>query len=362
MVFRYFNVLMMLIVLGELGCWKAQYFWLLIRLLDSCCVVLKSERILVAFAIMVVKEMFAVQLESHVFLIDLKPVGFSGFISSYVVKGREVAIVETGPTATIPNLLVGLDEIGVDVEDVDYVAVSHIHLDHGGGVGTLLSHLPKARLVVHRRGAPHIANPEKLWAQSKQVLGKVAELYEKPVPVANDRIIAAEDGMTLELGQNVELRVIETLGHASHHQSFYEERTRGVFPGDTAGIYIPDFDVIIPTTPPPFHLDTTLASIEKLKQLKPKVVYYSHFGRMTDALEKLQIHADQLRLWADIVAAKLKEKASIDEIQEEIERRDPAMGHLREYIKTHPIMNRGIVKQNIQGFVEYFKYVEGQRS
>ncbi|MDH5448928.1 MAG: MBL fold metallo-hydrolase [Candidatus Bathyarchaeota archaeon] len=304
--------------------------------------------------------MFSTKLDPHIFLIDLKPAGFSHFIASYVLKAKKTAIIETGPTATIPNLLAGLREIEVDAKDVDYVAVSHIHLDHGGGAGTLLSHLPKAKLIVHKRGAPHIADPARLWSQSKQVLGKVAELYEEPVSVIKERIIVAKDRMTVDLGEGVELKAIETLGHASHHQSFYEKRSKGVFPGDTAGIYIPEFKTITPTTPPPFHLETALASIEKLKQLKPKLLYYSHFGRATDALEKLQTHADQLRLWANVVAEKMKEGATIEEIKEEIANRDSEVHKVKSYIKTHPIMGRGTFSQNIQGFIEYFKYKERQ--
>lgn len=306
-------------------------------------------------------KLFSVRVDPHVFLVDLKPAGFGHFIASYVLRAERIAVVETGPTATVPNLLTGLREIGVDVEDVDYVVVSHIHLDHGGGAGALLKTLPKAKLIVHKRGAPHIASPEKLWAQSQQVLGKVAGLYEEPIPVDEKRVIAAEDGMTFDLGEGVELRVVETLGHASHHQSFYEKTSQGVFPGDAAGIYIPEFGVIIPTTPPPFNLEMALASIEKLKQLRPKVLFYSHFGRATNALEKLQRHADQLRLWADIVAEKMKRQATLEEMKEEIMKRDPAVNKVADYIKTHPILDRGTISQNVEGFVEYFKYLEKQR-
>jgi glyoxylase-like metal-dependent hydrolase (beta-lactamase superfamily II) len=154
---------------------------------------------------------------------------------------------------------------------------------------------------------------------------------------------------------------VETLGLASQHQSFYEKTSQGVFPGDAAGIYIPEFGVIIPTTPPPFHLETALASIEKLKQLRPKVLFYSHFGRATNALEKLQRHADQLRLWADIVAEKMKRQATLEEMKKEIVKRDSAVSKVADYIKTHPILDRGTVSQNVEGFVEYFKYLEKQR-
>jgi len=304
--------------------------------------------------------MFATRLEPHIFQIDLKPAGFNHFIASYVVKAKKVAIVETGPTATIPNLLEGLKEIDVRVEDVDYVAVSHIHLDHGGGTGAL-NHMPKAKLIVHQRGATHVVNPQKLWKQSQQVLGKVAELYEEPMPVAKERVIATEDGMTFDLGEDIQLRVIETLGHASHHQSFFEKRSQGVFPGDAAGVYIPQHNAIIPTTPPPFHLEKALASLEKLGRLKPKALYYSHFGEATDALEKLQKYAEQLRLWANIVSMGMKKKATVEEIREEIEKRDPVTQKVSDYIKTHFILNRGTVLQSIHGFVEYFKYMEKQR-
>lgn len=299
--------------------------------------------------------MSTVKLDPHIFLIDLKPGGFSHFIASYVIKAEKVAIVESGPVVTLPNLLAGLRKINVSTKDVDYVAVSHVHLDHGGGAAKLLNYLPNAKLVVHKRGVPHIINPERLWTQARQVLGKVAELYEKPVPVAEERIVAAEDGMVLDLGEGVELMVLETLGHASHHQSLYEKANRGIFPGDAAGIYIPEFDVIIPTTPPPLYLEAALASIEKLEQLKPEVIYYSHFGKANNALEKLKTHASQLKLWAEIVTEKIRDEATLGEMKEEIERRDPALSKVKDYLATHPILSRGAITQSIQGFEEYLK-------
>ena len=299
--------------------------------------------------------MSTVRFGPHIFLIDLKPGGFSHFIASYVIKAEKVAIVESGPVVTLPNLLAGLRTINVSTKDVDYVAVSHVHLDHGGGAAKLLGYLPNAKLVVHKRGVPHMANPERLWTQARQVLGKVAELYEKPVAVAEERIVAAEDGMVLDLGEGVELMVLETLGHASHHQSLYEKASRGVFPGDAAGIYIPEFDVIIPTTPPPLRLEAALASIEKLKQLKPEVIYYSHFGKANNALEKLKTHADQLKLWAEIVTEKIRDEATLEEMKEEIERRDPALSKVKGYLATHPILSRGAIIQSIQGFEGYLK-------
>jgi hydroxyacylglutathione hydrolase len=200
-----------------------------------------------------------------------------------------------------------------------------------------------------------MAKPEKLWAQAKLMLGKVAELYEEPVPLTEERIIAGEDGMRFDLGNGVELMAVETLGHASHHQSYFEKKSRGVFPGDAAGIYIPDFDVIVPTTPPPFFMEATLASIEKLKLLNPKLLFYSHFGPAAGAVEKLQAHADQLRLWAEVVAEKIGEEAGLEKMKEAIERRDPALRKVKDYIAAHPVLGRGAMMQSISGFAEYLK-------
>ncbi|UCH32022.1 MAG: MBL fold metallo-hydrolase [Candidatus Bathyarchaeota archaeon] len=302
--------------------------------------------------------MFSIKLSPHIFLIDLKPRGLKRFIASYVIRAKKIAIIETGPKATIPNLLAGLKEIDVDLTHIDYIMISHIHLDHGGGAGSLLRHLPNAKLVVHKRGIFHISNPQKLWVQSRQVLNTIARLYQEPTPVAPKRIITAEDGMTFDLGDGIELRVIETLGHSSHHQSFYEKRSQSIFPGDTAGVYLQEFNVTIPTTPPPFHFEKTLASIKKLKQLNPKLLYYSHFGQAANAVEKLQSYIDQLKLWANVISKKRIKESTLEEIREEIEKSDPALRNISKYVKTHLFMNKGTIPQSIEGFNKYFEFIE----
>ena len=156
----------------------------------------------------------------NLFLIDLETCGYTNLIASYVLKGEKILIVETGPTSSIPNLLSGLAELKVSPEEVAYVAVSHIHIDHAGGAGTLLRQLPNAKVIVHPRGASHLIDPTKLWLASKQTLGDVAEMFGKPEPVPEDRIIAATEGLTLDLGKGLKLRVIEAPGHASHNVAY----------------------------------------------------------------------------------------------------------------------------------------------
>lgn len=293
------------------------------------------------------------KLENYLYQIDVETAGIKNFIASYILKGKQVAMVETGPTSSVPNLLFCLKELKVKPENVAYVAVSHIHLDHGGGAGRLLKYLPKAKVIVHPRGAPHLANPEKLWQQSMEVLGSIAEMYGKPEPVPEERIIAATDGLTFDIGNNIRLKVVETLGHASHHLSYYEPLSEGIFSGDAAGIYLNEIDVIVPTTPSLFRLDVALASLDKLISLKPKVLYYSHFGKAYNAVERLQTYAQQLKLWAKITRQGIENKESLEAISKRIIESDVAVQKAKEYIKAHPVLSETVLNESVRGFIDF---------
>jgi len=299
--------------------------------------------------------MHITKINEHIYLIDVETAGIRNFIASYILKGKNVAIVETGPASSIPNLLSGLKEARVKTEDVTYVALSHIHLDHGGGAGTLLKCLPRAKVIVHQRGAPHLANPEKLWQQSKDVLGRITDMYGKPEPVPEERIIAATDGMKFDIGNNVGLKVVETLGHASHHLSYYETLSEGIFPGDAAGIYVNEIDVIVPTTPVPFRLDIALESLDKLVSLRPKALYYSHFGKSCQAVEKLRLYGKQLKLWAKIAKQGIEDKESFDVISRKILENDVAVQRAAEYLKAHPVLSETVLKESVRGVVNFVK-------
>ena len=174
------------------------------------------------------------KLGDPLYMIDLEPSGMKGVIASYVLVGEEVAIVEAGPKSTVNRLLEGLEEIGVGFGEVRYIALTHIHVDHAGGAGALIRHLPNARVVVHPRGCRNLEDPTKLWTQTRRVLRSVADLYGRPDPVPRGRMVVGVDGVTLNLG-GLNLRVLETPGHASHHLSFHEDLHGGVFAGDAAG-------------------------------------------------------------------------------------------------------------------------------
>jgi glyoxylase-like metal-dependent hydrolase (beta-lactamase superfamily II) len=291
----------------------------------------------------------------NLFLIDLQTGGFPNLIASYVLKGEKTLILETGPTSSIPNLLDGLAELQVKPEDVAYVAVTHIHVDHAGGVGTLIKRLPNAQIIVHPKGAPHLADPAKLWLVSQKTLGVVAEMFGKPDAVPKNRILAASDGEIFDLGGNLKLKAVEAPGHASHNMGFLETLNEAVFPGDGAGAYLREFGTVFPTTPPPFRPDIALISLDKLIGLNPKLLCYSHFGEAGDAPRRLREYQVQIRRWLMLVQEGLKQGESDEQIRERVLREDESIQRAVPTLRSNPIHRKTLIENSVQGFIEFAK-------
>lgn len=226
-----------------------------------------------------------------------------GFAASYLVTERgRAAFVETGTRHSVPRLLQALHAKGLHPHDVDYVIVTHVHLDHAGGAGELMRHLPNARLIVHPRGARHMIDPVRLVAGTTAVYGeeKMHAYYGDVVPVSAERIMAAWDGYSVALNGRP-LLFLDTPGHARHHVCVLDERSRGIFSGDTFGLSYRAFDTangpfIFPTTTPvQFDPDAMHASIDRLMGYNPAIMYLTHFGPVSD-LPRL---ASDLHHWVD---------------------------------------------------------------
>jgi len=301
------------------------------------------------------------ELGKNLFQVELETGGFKNFICSYIIKGTKTTLVESGPTSSVPKLVSGLKELDIQFEDVEYVAITHVHLDHAGGAGTLLKFLPNAKILVHPRGMPHMINPERLWPSAQTVLGFVSEIFGEPEPVPRERIIPVTEG-TFDLGEGAKLKVIETIGHASHHLGYQESFNDGVFPGDAAGTYFKGADVIIPTTPPPFHLEAALVSLDKLISLNPPVLYYSHFGKASNAVQRLKDYKKQLELWARIVEEDLKKNQNLEEIRDRILDEDKVMHQIGDYLKDHRIYSKTALGNSIQGFIDYVQQTQAKKA
>ena len=141
--------------------------------------------------------------------------------------------------------------------------------------------------------------------------------------------------------------------------SFQESFNGGIFPGDAAGTYLPEFDVVVPTTPPPFYLDAALSSLDKLISLKPTVLYFSHFGKADNAIDRLKDYKLQLQLWADIAKEGVGKNQSLEEIRDRIIAEDRVMGQVLNFVKSHRIYSKTIMENCVRGFIEYAKQKQG---
>jgi glyoxylase-like metal-dependent hydrolase (beta-lactamase superfamily II) len=187
--------------------------------------------------------------------------------SAYLLDATEPALVETGPATSAVHVEDGLAALGMGPQDLAHVIVTHIHLDHAGGAGTIARRYPNARLWVHERGAPHLADPTKLVASTARTYGeeRMRRFFGTVEPVPAQRLTAVEDGDRISLGDR-ELSVFATPGHASHHMCLEDSRTGSVFAGDALGVHLPDVGVLRPATPPPeFDIDLAVDSIERIR-------------------------------------------------------------------------------------------------
>ncbi|MEB3825354.1 MAG: MBL fold metallo-hydrolase [Desulfurococcales archaeon] len=236
--------------------------------------------------------------EDRVLVADVTPVG-EGLISAFIVVGDEkTAVVDPGPSSSAKRLIQFIREEGLTV---DYIVPTHIHLDHGGGSCLLSGEFKDSIVYVHPRGAPHLADPTKLWNASRRVLGHVAEVYGEPTPCEESRIRSTSDGERLDLG-SVSLVFIHTPGHASHHQSVWVPELKLLFSGDSAGVILfKDGGIAyIPTTPPPFKPDLYLESLEKMMRLDPLLIAPTHYGIHSDAASYLEKHKRQVKEWVQL--------------------------------------------------------------
>ncbi|GAO03572.1 MBL fold metallo-hydrolase [Anaeromyxobacter sp. PSR-1] len=219
--------------------------------------------------------------------------------AAYLVRGRDAAaVVETGTAGSVPRVLEAVASAGLRPDDVSHVVVTHVHLDHAAGAGALLRALPRARLVVHPRGARHMIDPSKLMAGASEVYGaeRVRALYGEVVPAPAERVIEAADGFTLDLGDRP-LRALDAPGHAKHHLVLHDPRSRGFFTGDAFGISYRETDsargpFLFPTTTPvqldPPALKATLA---RMLAEAPERVYLTHYGMLEGDVAR---HAEEL--------------------------------------------------------------------
>jgi len=278
--------------------------------------------------------------------LDIESLGYEKFISAWLYHGQNAAfIVDPGPSATIDHLIGEIESRGIS--KIDWVLLTHIHMDHAGGIGHLLEHYKEARVVCHEKAAPHLVDPGDLLAGSKKVLKEVADAYGDIRPVPADRILTGEyvdfeDGIT----------VIPAPGHAPHHQCFVFRDV--LFCGELFGVFqkLADTFYLRPATPPRFIFEEYRASMDRVGPYVDRALCFGHYGTYPHGAEIFDISGRQLKLWVDVIR-RHRASPDIDVIVEALAAADPVFSRITLLSERQYRRERYFIGNTIRGILEY---------
>jgi glyoxylase-like metal-dependent hydrolase (beta-lactamase superfamily II) len=275
--------------------------------------------------------------------------GFDRFINAWLFTGERNYLIDPGPSITIPSLLAVLGDLGI--KDLDAILLTHIHIDHSGGIGDLVACFPDAPVVCHPKAVAHLIDPGRLWAGSVKTLGDTARAYGPIAPVPAGQVVPVESSMPDVTG-------ILTPGHAVHHVSFLIDDT--LFAGEAGGVFreLPEGFYLRPATPPKFFLETSLESLTALEQVACRRMCYGHFGLTRNPAKLLKAHSRQLTWWAD----------EIDRLRTKTDQTDLVNTCLEFFIENDPLMagwqllsepdqqrERSFMANSVRGFLGYLQ-------
>lgn len=274
--------------------------------------------------------------------------GFNQFIGAWLCRGEKDLLVDVGPASSADRLTRSLDNMGV--KTLDLILITHIHIDHAGGLARVLDHYPQARVVCHQKGIKHLVDPGKLWAGSTKTLGEVAEAYGPPGPVKEECFIPHDKAVIDRL------TVIETPGHAPHHLSFVYDGY--LFAGEAGGTFfsIQGHVYMRPATPPRFFQDQFLQSIQKLLNLGDLPICFAHLGLAESSRSMLTRHRDQLVRWGEIILRESREGIkNIDYYCNLLIEEDPDLAHYKLLDPPYQEREKFFLSNSIRGYLEYFE-------
>ncbi|MFD1571187.1 MBL fold metallo-hydrolase [Halorubrum laminariae] len=272
----------------------------------------------------------------------------------YVYDTERPIVVDTGTGGNRETLFKTIEEIGIGREDLEWILATHAHLDHAGGAGHLAERYPNAEVVIPEKGVRHLVDPEALVEGTKAAVEDQWKYYDDPAPVPEDRISGLADGDRIDLGDR-ELVVHEAPGHAPHHAVYHNPDAGVVFAADAGGIYVPEVDEIVATSPPPqFDLNQCLDDIQTIDDLDPEYICFGHFGPR----EYEPVLAGEAKRafveWVEAVRAKREELGDDDTVVDHFEAAS------RDIDYWNPERARANASLNTRGVLAYLDYVEGE--
>lgn len=247
--------------------------------------------------------MKTVDLGGDVFAIDTLMGGHEGITAGYLIRSERPCLVETGAARSAPVVTDALAALGIGPHDLATIVVTHIHLDHAGGTGDIAEAFPDAEVVVQERGARHLISPDRLVASARRVFGEMMDrIFGDLRPTPAERVRAVAEVGEVDLGGGRTLQAHHSPGHAQHHIGLLDSATGDLYVGDAAGIYLPEFDVVRASTPPPdFDLETSIESLRRFTSFGPSRLVFSHFGPVSDVESVLQRSEEELHYWVEQV-------------------------------------------------------------
>lgn len=272
------------------------------------------------------------QLRDRVFIIDDHDLNVEERTGTYVLTEDELTLIDTCASPSVPFIKKGLEEMGFSLDQVKYIIVTHIHLDHAGGAGLLLQECPNAKVVVHPKGARHLADPSRLIAGAKMVYGdKFEQLFDPIAPIPEERLLVKTEGDHLDIGPGCRLEFWDTPGHAKHHFSIVHPPSNGIFAGDTVGIRYEQLakdgiDFFLPSTSPnQFDPLAMQSAIERFRSARFAAIYYGHYSMSTIPEEALVQVEQWLGIFVDEAKSVMAEGGSPAELA----------GRLMKQVKIH---------------------------
>lgn len=289
----------------------------------------------------------------NVYVIDTKMFGFTGWCSAFLVAGKELALIDTGPPTSAQFVRNGIKDYGFALEDISYVFITHHHFDHCGSAGILLQEMPETKVLVHPRVAKHLIDPSIMNENIKRDTGsKMASRFGELLPIPSSRVQPLNDGDTIDLGDNEKLKVIFTPGHAFSEIAIYDEKNKGLFIGDAPGIYFAEEDVLLAITPPGTDIKLAVETLKMLVSIPASKYFLGHYGICNTPGDLVSRALDALKLRFDIASEAMEQnvpeeipKKIIDSISSELDKLKLREEGLYEYLTEEliPVWARGIV-------------------